>query len=99
MRRYENITIYKNQKGRYYKNVIYPNIPLNVNDIYVITGEGDRYDLLANQFYQDSSLWWVISTSNKSLPQDSLIPPIGSQVRIPANISSILSLYKKVNNQ
>ena len=39
-----------------YKTVKYPEIPLNVNDIYVYTTEGDRLDLLAEQFYSEIKL-------------------------------------------
>ena len=59
--RYSNIGILKSSTGnRYYKTNYYPDIPLASNDIYVITTEGDRYDILAQQYYSDSSLWWVI---------------------------------------
>ena len=42
----------------------YPNIPLQFSDNYVITTIGDRFDLLAQQYYNDSSLWWIISIAN-----------------------------------
>jgi hypothetical protein len=54
MNRYQNIPIIKNSEGtRYYKDNKYPRIPLSVNDIYVITTIGDRFDLLALQYYSD----------------------------------------------
>jgi hypothetical protein len=96
--RYSNIDILKNNEGiRYYKNVLYPQIPLSENDIYVITGEGDRFDLLANQFYNDSTLWWIISIANSTLNQGSMYMPVGTQLRIPQNITSIISEYNKIN--
>jgi hypothetical protein len=42
----------------------YPQIPLSINDTYVFAEEGDRFDVLAQQYYGDSSLWWVISLAN-----------------------------------
>ena len=36
---------------RYYKAINYPEIPLSISDIYVITTIGDRLDTLANHFY------------------------------------------------
>ena len=33
-------------------------------DIYVITGDGGRLDLLANQFYGDPMLWHRIADAN-----------------------------------
>ena len=96
--RYQNIQVVKNNTGeRYYSNNIYPDIPLSNDDNYVITVLGDRLDLLAFDFYQDSSLWWIISSAN-ALPGDSIYPPIGVQLRIPTNIQSILNTYNRVNN-
>ena len=65
-------------------------------DLYVITSRGDRFDTLANKFYGDESLWWVISSSNQSLPQNSIFIPQGTQIRIPRNYSLIV---KKFINQ
>lgn len=81
----------------YYTNNVYPDIPTTDQDYYVITTLGDRLDLLAYDFYQDSSLWWVIASAN-ALPGDSIFPPIGVQLRIPVNIDSIILNYKSVNN-
>ena len=87
MGRYSRSKIVKNSEGkRYYATRRYPEIPRSNNDIYVITTIGDRYDLLANQYYKDPSLWWVISSANPEYI-GSLNPPLGVQLRIPANIS------------
>ena len=63
------------------------------------TGRGDRYDLLANIYYEDSTLWWVISKANYSLSQDSLIPPVGAQLRIPgpSRIAAIVAEFEYLN--
>ena len=98
--RYSNIGILKSSTGnRYYKTNYYPDIPLASNDIYVITTEGDRYEILAQQYYSDSSLWWVIITANPQLPQNSLTPPYGVQLRIPGNIAEVLAQYNLINQQ
>ena len=81
----------------YYKTNIYPEVQPTNNDYYIITTVEDRLDLLAYDFYQDSSLWWVISSAN-ALPGDSIYPPVGIQLRIPQNIQSILTTYNRVNN-
>lgn len=81
----------------YYVSNVYPEIAPTNNDYYVITTVEDRLDLLAYDFYQDPSLWWVIASAN-SLPGDSMYPPIGVQLRIPTNIESILNTYNRVNN-
>ena len=98
MNRYQNIPIIKNSTGtRYYRDNKYPQIPLSVDAIYVETTIGDRFDLLAIQYYGDSSLWWVISIANENLPQNSLYIPVGSQLRIPTNVSNILTNYNLLN--
>jgi hypothetical protein len=98
MNRYQNIPIIKNRNGvSYRKNVIYPQIPLSLDDIYVISVDGDRFDLLADQYYGDSSLWWVISIANDHIPQNSLYLPLETQIRIPANYANIVSNYYNLN--
>ena len=63
--RIENIKVKRNPNNKkYYKPLRYPEIPLSIDDIYVITSEGDRLDLLANQFYNNVDYWWVIANAN-----------------------------------
>lgn len=97
--RYENIaTIKLNITGsQYYETNLYPSIAPTDGDYYVITTVNDRLDLIALDFYQDSSLWWIIASAN-ALPGDSVYPPIGIQLRIPTNVTQILSNYNLVNN-
>jgi hypothetical protein len=98
MNRYQNITLtkYNSTGSQYYLNNIYPDVEFTEDDNYVITTLGDRLDILANNFYGDSSLWWIISSAN-SLPGDSLYPPIGIQLRIPTDVRTILESYKVIN--
>jgi len=81
----------------YYRGVKYPPIPLNFSDIYVYTEEGDRFDILAQQYYNDSSLWWIISSANDFLSQDSYYIPLGIQIRIPINTGEIQARYDLLN--
>ena len=81
---------------QYYVNNIYPDVPILETDYYVITVLGDRLDLLAQDIYGDSSLWWILASAN-NLPGDSLVPPIGQQLRIPSDIQSIINNYDSVN--
>lgn len=96
--RYQNInkTKYEDKGVQYYVNNLYPDIPLSSNDNYVIAVLGDRLDLLAQDFYSDSSLWWVIASAN-SLPGDSLYLEPGMQIRIPASLPGVLNSYNLVN--
>jgi hypothetical protein len=96
--RYQNIPQEKIKGKVAYKTSRYPEIPLSENDIYVYTTQGDRFDTLAQQFYNDSSLWWVISIANTdSLPQNTLIIPPGTQIRIPNNPSNVIKRFNLIN--
>jgi len=99
MPRYSNTNIIRLTPPRYL-TVKYPEILPESSDMYVYTTRGDRYDILALKYYQDSSLWWVISRANStSLNFDSIIPNIGEQIRIPgpSRISTILDAYYSLN--
>lgn len=99
MNRYQNTRVIRNsQNVSYYRTVQYPEVPLSVNDIYVISADGDRFDLLANQYYGDPTLWWIISIANPNAFQNSLYLPLEIQIRIPSDVSSIISSYNKLNS-
>ena len=98
MGRYTKIPVTTTSKGKRFKETVkYPDIPLSFNDIYAYTDEGDRFDILAQNFYGDSSLWWVISIANPQFDQGSMFPPLGVQIRIPTDIGAILFQYNKLN--
>jgi hypothetical protein len=82
---------------QYYKAKQFPIIPPAENDLYVVTVEGDRLDLLAYTYYQDASLWWVISAINNNITLGSLFPVPGTQLRIPTNINNVLNIFNTYN--
>jgi hypothetical protein len=97
--RFKNKDVFKSRLGkRYFTNVIYPEIPVSQDDTYIITAGGDRYDTLAQQFYGDSSLWWVIASANVS-KTDGLATTPGVQLRIPADAASVRRLFDDVNSE
>ena len=92
---------------RRFTTVKYPSILPSSLDIYVYTTQGDRFDVLAQQYYGDSSLWWVISIANTAvagtdlpsdLPQNTLVIPEGLQIRIPANYSTVVNAFNAINS-
>jgi phage tail protein X len=83
---------------RYRSSTKYPDVPLSETDVYLYTMRGDRLDNLAYQFYGDSTLWWILSTANPDLPNDSLYPTLGYQLRIPTDINQILNDFEQLNN-
>ena len=98
MNRYTNSAIDQTQQGQpYFKQRFYPNIPLSENDVYVITTVGDRLDSLANSYYNDSTLWWIIAAANNNATKGALYPTPGTQLRIPTNLNAVLSLFNQFN--
>lgn len=53
---------------------------------------GDRYFKLANQYYSDSKLWWVIAWFNQR-PTESHVT-IGETIEIPLPLDRILKLLR-----
>lgn len=95
--RYSNLLIASGSTGkRYYANVVYPSIPTNGDDVYIITSANDRLDLIAFDFYGDPSLWWVIASAN-DLNGSSLFTPAGIQLRIPSDPAGAVSQFEIVN--
>jgi len=82
---------------QYYIPTYYPNITVTEQDTYIITKGTDRLDLIANDFYGDSTLWWVLAMAN-DLPGDSIFIGDGVQLRIPANLSLALAEFNRVNS-
>ena len=98
MGRYTNLQEFLTQNNKPFKGTTkYPDIPLSFDDIYVYTDEGDRFDILAQSYYKDPWLWWIISIANPQLTQMSMFPPLGVQIRIPTNIGGIISQFERFN--
>jgi|TARA_R110000824_G_scaffold302875_1_gene490650 hypothetical protein len=86
------------QGTQYYNITQYPEVPTNENDIWVETDFGDRLDLLANQFYNDVTLYWIITIANPNkINAGSLFLTPGTQIRIPVNVQEIVDSYIILN--
>lgn len=93
------IILKDNNNKRYYKNVLYPEIPLSVDDIYVLTSINDRIDKLAFDYYKDETLWWIIAEANVDvIERDSFFTGAGKQIRIPFNPTQIIQEFNRLNN-
>lgn len=94
--RYQNNPTKKTIDGReVYQSKIYPNIELRDTDLYVATELGDRLDTLAHQFYNDSSLWWIIASAN-NIHNGQIGLAEGTILRIPEAYISIIRDFKNV---
>lgn len=97
MNRYKDIsTIIDKSSKRKKASIIYPIPPLSPTDTYIRTTTVERIDLLANKFYGDLTLWWVIAAAN-ALGKGSLYVPADSIIRIP-DASSIDKLIETLNS-
>jgi|SRR6516164_6636313 hypothetical protein len=97
MNRYQDISVNNFKDGRrYFRDVKYPDIPLQSSDIYVISSFGDRYDLVAYDYYKDDTLWWIVAVAN-DLPRDSIYIPQGTQLRIPTDVGDVIQSYNTLN--
>ena len=89
--RYNNITILKDKDGnRYYKPILVEEIPLRDSDIYINPFPGDRFDMLAQRYYGDSNLWWIIAKAN-DMSDGKIGVDVEKKLRIPQEIDSILN--------
>jgi len=89
--RYKNTPVRKDKNGvRYYRPTIVPNIPITDGDQFVFPFDGDRLDSLAQRYYGDSNLWWIIAKANNiNNGQIGLDPE--KMIRIPGDISKIIN--------
>jgi nucleoid-associated protein YgaU len=98
MRYDKSVNIKKRWDGkRYFGTRLYPNIPVTSSDMYVVTNESDTLDNLAFKYYKNPSLWWIIAQAN-NIGKGKLSVPVGLQLRIPTNITTILNNYTSINS-
>ena len=74
-----------NKREVYFGTTYYDEVPERNDDMYFITQHGDRCDLLADRFYQDSTLWWFVARVN-NLTTNNI--PAGTSIRIPVTIEN-----------
>jgi len=96
--RYKSAKIAKNKDGkRYYRPTIVPSIPIKDTDIFVFPIFGDRFDTIAQRYYGDSNLWWIIAKAN-DLSRGQLSPSTENKLRIPTEIDDILESVNLSNS-
>jgi nucleoid-associated protein YgaU len=93
---YNRILKEKATQKQYFESTIYTKVKPTNNDIYIISTQSDRLDLLASKYYGNASYWWVISVAN-NLNDASLSIEPGRQLRIPSDISSVLNEFERIN--
>lgn len=97
MKRYFSNATQKRWDDKYvFKSTTYPPIPPSDSDIIIISSDSDYLDILAQKYYKDSTLWWIIANANNIGKGRMSVPP-GIQLRIPINVSSIIQQFKGIN--
>jgi hypothetical protein len=93
MSRYKILKKVENKKGIKKLETAYYNDHINDgSDTIVLTQEGDRFDLLANQFYGNPNLWWYIARAN-NMKFNAL--PAGIKLTIPASFNDAYAVESK----
>ena len=96
--RYNNAIVKRDKNNiRYYKPTIVPNIPIKDSDVFVYPRYGDRFDTIAQRYYNDSSLWWIIAKANELSRGEISADPL-KKLRIPTEIDDILESVQKSNS-
>jgi len=81
---------------RYYLPTIVSSIPISDTDKFVNVVVGERFDTLAQKFYGDSSLWWIIAKAN-DMADGKIMIDAEKKIRVPMNIQPILIQLEKSN--
>ena len=97
MSRYDKISTVIREGQPLRGTTVYKDVEASPEDYYVITTVGDRFDILANQFYRDSSLWYIIAAANPTVRRDTLLIEPGYQIRIPMPLSRVLTAIDNEN--
>jgi nucleoid-associated protein YgaU len=94
--RYLNKLIQTNSEKLRQQTTILPNV-VGVSDTYIQTITVERLDTLADRFYGDATMWWVIAAAN-GIGKGTLRVPRGVKLRIP-NITSdeVITYVTRIN--
>ena len=99
MSRYTDTRIKRNKDlNRVYSYTLYPKIPIKNSDIFIAPTYGTRLDILANEYYKDPTLWWIIAQANGIKGFTALYTEnFKGQLRIPTEIQDILNEFSSMN--
>ena len=95
--RYDSVKKRRDKNGnRYLVPSTVPNIPIKDSDVFVYPICGDRLDTIANRFYNDPSLWWIVAKAN-NIGEGRIGLDMEKKLRIPTEIGDIIDLVE-INN-
>jgi len=98
--RYRNNSIQTkpNEETRVFSSTILPDFDrMNIEFTHVLVEYGDRLDLVAKRYYDDSTLWWIIARANNV---SDFFVDSQTQLRIPRRneVSRILRRLDQLNS-
>jgi len=68
-------------------------LPKHPSDLYIKAVQGQRLDILSNQYYGTPKYWWVLALAN-NMGKGTLFVKPGYQLRIPHNPHEFVSKQK-----
>jgi hypothetical protein len=94
--RYKSINRKQDENGtQIIATSIMPTVKKRNSDLFVVMVEKTRLDHLAYKFYNNPHYWWIIANSNGIT--GTMYAKLGSQIRIPQDIGSIIEEYNRIN--
>ena len=95
--RYNNTAKRKDKnKKMYYAPSFIDSIPLKDSDRFIFVSEGMRFDMLAQKYYDNSNLWWIIAKANE-ISNGKISPDPLKKLRIPTEIDDIIESINNAN--
>ena len=82
MSRYNNISRIQNKKITSIGTSYLPKFKESNSDILLIATQGDKCDLISQEYYGTPELWWYIASVN-NLPSNNI--EAGTQLRVPVS--------------
>ena len=87
MTRYDNITKIQNKRFTSVGTSYLPKFEESNSDVLLIATEGDRCDLISQEYYGTPDLWWYIASVN-NLKSNNI--EAGTQLRVPVSIENAI---------
>tara|TARA_B100001564_G_C20426903_1_gene572730 strand:+ start:26 stop:319 length:294 start_codon:yes stop_codon:yes gene_type:complete len=96
--RYKGVKLKKDLDGnRVLSPSTVPNIPIKDTDVFLYPIFGDRLDTIAQRFYGDANLWWIIAKANE-IGKGQIGLDLEKKLRIPTEIGDIIDLVENNNS-
>ncbi len=97
--RYKSTIIKKDSNGnRVLRTTEYPKVERQETDVVYYTRDEDSYMSLANRFYEDQSLWWVIARANSPFKGKFKFES-GTKLIIPMDLSTFFAEHDIINSK